>query len=221
MRRQDNHPGTGERQGDVKLAGLIPQVYYDVIARIIPGFAVGVTAYLAYAGPRPALDGLLSFLSAVARSASATLVVVGLVGIASYLLGIMLSGVAHSFGLRQRLDMLAKRGVDAQNQGPAEIATYDRIRWENADVGDRLTKVRAECRMCDTLISGWSILILVNPCFLLVASSLSRVLKVEIALVVLIVAAYSQRRRTYDHWRTALANYKGLLDSGSDSDPIR
>ena len=227
----------------MEIASLIPNVFYDLIARLIPGFVIMATMYVAYAGPGKTAANLDSFLRTNQMSGASMLVVVLLISVSSYVLAMLLSGVAHWVNLKDRLDRSggstasteadsgrtgaeraapsteprAREDIARQVETRPDIAQmYDLVSYVAPRIGARLTKVRSECRCCDMLIVGWGLLCIANPLLLFWHSSLLRALGTECALVLLIVAAIQQRRRLYGHFHRGLRNFHEFVTSSRE-----
>jgi len=220
------------------LASLIPSVFYDLIARLVPGFVIIASTYVAYMGSARAVAGLSSFLRSDWLNGASVILVVLLTGVASYVLAMLLSGIAYCLGLRRDVsgfsagatgDQVAGQAGGSSDGSPAcgstpsevgsdptealhdGVAMYDLIRWAAPDVGDRLAKVRAECRLCEALITGWVMLAIASPFLWVFGAPPSHILGTECVLWLCILAASQQRRRLFSHLHRGISNYHRLL----------
>lgn len=135
----------------MQVSVTIPQFFYDLIARAIPGFMfllmVGLISY--GTGTEVLVQGLLS------SSAAAALLLALMGGIFSYLMG----WVLYSF----KLWSFRKKATDefAAKVEPSLSEMYNHIRIEDDNIGFRITKLRAEARMIETLRVGMLYVVLI------------------------------------------------------------
>jgi len=200
--------------GDIppKVVGLVPNVFYDLIARLVPGFVVIASSYVAFVGPSKAMDALKVLLKPGGVSGSSLVVVALLLGVASYLLAMLLSGVSHWVKLKERLS-----GPDKASPTRAEM--YDTVRYSAPHLGASLAKVRAECRGCEKLIVGWALLVVATPFFLIWEYAVVRIMSTEGILVLLILALLQRHRGLDSHLLRGLINCYRLV-MGSPA-PVR
>jgi hypothetical protein len=165
----------------LKLGELIPQVFYDAIARLTPGlviiFSTGIIWFDETASLR---QGLLSQLKETPFYTGVEFI------IAAYVTAFFVEGVRKATkGLRAKVaSILRRKSVEdlmnaqwskAWNQFSAVFDTHteskpnrpsvaiaiDAIRLAKPDVGSRIVKLRAEVSMCKTLVVGWTCLLIV------------------------------------------------------------
>lgn len=220
-----------------ELGSLIPCVFYDLIGRLIPGFTVIASTYIACVGPTKAAAALDSFLK-LGLSGSSVLVVLLLMGLASYVLAMILSGVARWVNLRDWLDWRLARKCqenteqpgkdpspvgsglsvdvsDASKPQPDIDCKYDYIKYLDPVIADRLTKVKSERNSCEKLITGWAALFIANPFFSLCGSTAQRIMAVEGVLILLILAVDQQRQRLERHYRRRVNHFHKFLTDSS------
>ncbi len=134
--------------------GFIPQIAYDIIARIIPGFITIVIIFIPFSIPWDAFKSLLKHGSLI-FSFSGIVVIL----IISYSITIIISGyslllVRVYFGIRKLF------GFNDENIFPDLHKKLGQIRIESPDTGYRIIKLRAEWHMAKSLIWGWFLAII-------------------------------------------------------------
>lgn len=142
---------------------LIPEVYYDLIGRIIPGMLLLLTVIIVILGPVGAIDLFLGG----SVSLNAWLAILFL--LASYVTAIVLAnvwGMASDF-VSRILRVMFRKGKPPlhanQDNGIDEWAVFFyKLRKRAPSEASRLLKLQAEQNMCDVLITGLSLLWLVN-----------------------------------------------------------
>lgn len=165
------------------LAGLVPQVFHDAIARFVPGLATLGTAQLIWGRRLP--SG-----SVIPRVSDSDLGQAAGVLLAAYVLAFVLRGLlrsardSHKWFIKTYRVKDRKRGEQVQQSAwkaakdelastypdwvdalpeaaPPEPIAIDALRLVNATVGSRLVKLRAEITMCRLMTFSWSVLFLV------------------------------------------------------------
>lgn len=161
---------------------LIPQVFFDLIARVIPGCVLVITGYLTILGPKKAIDAIVS--------ASATQSIVNfwslvLLIIFAYVSGLIFnelwyltfekirstrvkenhkrylgSCIAEYNKIRKCFgeSELSLRGKDL----PPVHVMHDHVRLRSQSEAYRLLKLRAEVYLFDTLFTGFMVLAMTN-----------------------------------------------------------
>jgi len=165
---------------------FIPQVFYDVIARIIPGSVLLWFSYLTYYGYYKCIEHAKLILK---NDYGSSFLVVAEILLLGYIISIVLYGIwlkisqwvnkyfkkGNSSPIWRRnsdvtleedvksVAITMKNYISIQNLNvPSTSFIYDLIRIKMPDVGARLVKIRAECHMCSVLFVGWVILLLMN-----------------------------------------------------------
>jgi hypothetical protein len=146
------------------LGQLIPQVFYDVIGRLVPGLVLIGTCFLIW---RQTVAHLLAGVAPFSTPGLAALL------IAAYVLALVLEGgwdllLGRWAGrLHRRRERLAaersKRDFqmmvpdfDAESyRFPGIPIVYDAVRLKDPVVGSNIVKLRAEVQLCSTLLLGW------------------------------------------------------------------
>lgn len=152
----------------MNLSAAIPQLFYDLIGRVIPGTTLFIIAFYV-------IQGHKDFLQTLEPGANLSFSIVVAVLFASYLTGALLGGVW--FFITKKLlknEELEKELKDIskdifQTSDKAKIKhlnfiglVYDHILLWNPSAGSRIAKLSAEQHMCGVFILGTFILAIVN-----------------------------------------------------------
>jgi hypothetical protein len=183
----------------MKMSVTIPQIFYDLIARVIPGFLFLLLLNLE-------LSGTGIEVIQLAPNNSMTIVLSALVyGILSYLMGWVLG--AFTFGsTRDRVKENHESGLDPAKGSISASEMYHRVRIENEAVGFRLVKLRAEAIMLETSRAGIVYIFVISLGLLLLSRlgyypSLNRSpLEWVTRLCILVVLAVAFRKRESRAW---------------------
>ena len=137
------------QQKAMKVAVTIPQIFYDLIARVVPGFL-----FLLALNFQLSATGVEVIQLPTSSSNSIALVLYALVyGILSYLMGWVL--LAFTFGsLRDRIKEKLKSELNLEEDSISISEMYQRVRIKDEAVGFRIVKLRAEARMLETSRTG-------------------------------------------------------------------
>jgi len=137
----------------MSISVTIPQLFYDLIARMVPGCLFLVLLALEFSGV-----GNGQAIQDLASGNSVATLLAGIIGgIFSYLVG----WVLHAFTFRSAQGR-SKAAVEARAGGALSTSEmYNRIRIENETVGFRVTKLRAEARMLETCRTGMVLAVVV------------------------------------------------------------
>lgn len=164
---------------------IVPQVFYDVIARLVAGLTIiGTCAAIWW----PEIQGSRAVVAAGLEDASIVTALAFLIG--AYVLALLLEGLGPyvvDWPLERLEDFWKKRkekaeedkgsengkpengeiwlqsvtnfndtfGGETDPSEPSEAIAMDFIRLENSDVGARIVKLRAEASLCRSLVVGW------------------------------------------------------------------
>ena len=167
----------------------VPQVFYDLIARLIPGTILIWCSYLVNYGLKISLEHLRLAMNYPWQVFLLTLLITLLI---AYILSNILSGFITLItdnlkckkssifknysndivdftnekiildGTIQAIAKLYKIKNIKKTNIPSISFAYDYFRLVSPNIGAKLVKIRAECKMCKILTFGWSILMLVN-----------------------------------------------------------
>lgn len=167
---------------------IIPQVFYDLISRVIPGFVTILAWYVTLRGPREAGQEIVAILTNDKLSGLGTS---ALLAVLSYLLGIILRELwSATFDqlLRAQLDRQETRAkrwafdeyakarafhrqatLDLAFEAlPDDYVMLDDVRRRSPSEGYRLLKLRAEAHLHQGLVTGLILLPILNVVFWLI-----------------------------------------------------
>jgi hypothetical protein len=179
------------------LGQLIPQVFYDAIARFVPGSVLLGTCILLW----PSAGSVL-----LDESTQLPLPVGIAWLIAAYILAVLLEGVGSvAFGrayrrlhgratLRTREHAVRDYALitsefDSDSfEFPGIPLMYDAIRIKDPVVGANIVKLRAEVQLCRTLLLGW-VLVLLGLAFEAVISPLHTGLGAPVLVLMVLISA--------------------------------
>ena len=193
---------------------FVPQLFYDFLARIVPGVILMATAVLVVLGPASGVRRL------VYPSASANFYALGplaLLLVGAYLLGLLSGELCRKYfrwrfkarydaiddkckerALAEHNAALTGLGKPALSIGVSQLPNVavmrDHIREVNPANAARLLKVRAEKRLCEVLALGFLGLALLNLVYLPFARPVGARLVLELLLL---VGWYSCHRRSF------------------------
>jgi len=164
---------------------LIPQVFFDLIARVIPGCVVVITWYLTILGPNKALN---TIITASSKQNIFNFWSFALLIILSYILGLILNEL-WSLTFKRIKDKILKGKkkkyiescISENNKirkcfGESELrlthedlpslhVIHDHLRLFSDSEAYRLLKLRAEARLCEALFTGLLPLPIINILF--------------------------------------------------------
>ena len=161
---------------------LVPQIFYDLIARVIPGFVLILAWYLTVRGPNKALREMIRILSNqnLTNFWSLSLLIV-----VSYVLGFILkelwSLTIQNLISKRTIKNRRKYKNDAiaqynrarkclgkpalgfkRKELPATHTMFDDVRRDSSSEGHRLLKLQAEAHLCEALFTGFVLLPIIN-----------------------------------------------------------
>lgn len=237
----------------MKVMDLIPQVFYDAIARIVPGFILIVSIVLVFdALFHDVWEHYKAIFSQIPASvAIGTVIVV-------YALAIVVEGIRNdTVKIRRWFDCLQKRPTGhaqrheiwleawidfckahPSREGmkpprPPDAVAIDVLRLLEPAVGSRIVKLRAEVSLCRTLSTGWGVMLILYPMYviwiLLTKQDLSLLtIALTVTLLIIGIRTISSRRVTidsrhiralYNHW-LLLVNPRSPQESDKVSEYI-
>jgi hypothetical protein len=167
---------------------IIPQVFYDFIARLIPGTILIWSSFLVYYGYSLSI---VLFKNNLGKAWNTYFILIIVTLFVAYIISIILSGIVifitdklgwskfaffisikknntewREIGLPKHtlnaMQILKTKYSSEENDLPSPSFIYDYLRLKAPNIGAMLVKLRAECHMCKVLIIGWSILIFLN-----------------------------------------------------------
>lgn len=197
---------------------LIPQVFYDFIARVVPGAVLLVVTAITVAGPASAADFALK------SPRAEKLFLLGPVSLwmlGAYLVGFLLSHLwemtagkltkhrDEEYETRVQRECLTgfvqlqkalKRPTPqvAPESLPRVFVMRDQLRHTVPEEAARLLKLRAERRACQTLLLGCTTLGILNGVFFIADQGGDRII-LEVLVAVAVVACIGGARRLQRH----------------------
>ena len=173
----------------MKIAEFIPQVFYDMIARIAPGLIILATIVAIW------FDELIPLREVFTEMFNESPVIVSMVMVLiAYVVAIILEGVRsdvkkfivffaklakHQSGKQQRCTQWSEAWDDFCNlypnyevlkpSRPADAVVIDVLRLLNPSVGSRIVKLRAEVTLCQTLGTGWAVIFVLLVLYMLLS----------------------------------------------------
>jgi len=176
----------------------VPHLFYDVIARLVPGVMIIVSLALAAVGPKESWSTLQAWLDKPSESYPSITIFVGVGLVLSYSLAFVLRGLWSLFAL------FSDKGVNFSVE-------YDFIKLTNATVGNRITKIRAEISMTRALILGFGLSFLINLWKLVDCFDGSRMV-LGVFLLVAIAGSAGANRHLDSLAKNSMRNYAYLLE---------
>jgi hypothetical protein len=165
------------------IAIVVPQIFYDLIGRIIPGAMLITIAFLILQGPEEAVKHLATWSNQdnvtgaeIAVNISTTLILLGNL-LASYVIGALFGGFWYKFSKtmigeeqRQRISNVFKSNYEPIKDQYSKIKqghlddvalVYDYIQLRFPKAGARIAKLRAEQLMAGSMALGMSVILVV------------------------------------------------------------
>lgn len=191
----------------MNIGAIIPQIFYDLIARITPGIVVilaGLFVWFGQGVPKQTIVGMLDWLG---KENSPVLLVLFFFLLCAYILAFLLDGVwgflprkffqdeQESYHDEILTDFKKSNSeFDESNyRFPGVALRYDAVRLRDANAGARLAKLRAELHMLRILVIGLSIVSVLNIKNLFPSPNARAI----ITQTIIVVAVYSFRN-THD-----------------------
>ena len=191
----------------MNMSVTIPQLFYDVIARVVPGFVFLVALNLELSGTG------LQVIERPTSSDNTIAVVFNSFGycIVCYVIGWVLSALTFC-GLRDEVEQECRNKLNLNEDSMSFSEMYQRIRFKNEAAGFRIAKLRAESRMLETSRSGMVYILLIAIGLLHISrcgwissfqpSSLEWALRICVPIVI----ALALRKRERPAWKNYYAN---------------
>lgn len=160
--------------------GLIPEVFFDLIARFVPGYLFLFGAFAVHFGPKTFAKALASALP------SANLASLLLFGLLAYFVAIVLKEIWE----------FCARIVRGEAEGEGPSAPFLSIRSRMPAEASWLLKLQAEKNICEVLVPGLGILFLYNLWLITGSSSGDLTERIALGLFLLIsgVACWRWRK---------------------------
>lgn len=200
----------------MKLSVTIPQMFYDLIARVVPGFLFLLMLNFELSG-----TGIVVIQLATSSSNSMAIILNALVyGVLSYLMGWVL--LAFTFGSvekRTREEHESKLNEDSLSMSEM----YHGIRIKSEAVGFRIVKLRAEARMLETSRTGMVYIFVISLGLLLLSklglfpsfsqSPLAWGIKLCIPIILAVAFRKCERRTWNNYYGNIPKNYEILFET--------
>lgn len=210
---------------------LIPEIFYDIIARIIPGSALVLATAMIYLGPSKAIKMLLSDSTKI----DAPLVLLFL--LLAYLVAVVTGQAWNVAGdgekrwkewarkRREKKEKKKSEEVEAAGSTPMKVekaqdAPFDlekaffRVRKDLPQEASRLLKIQAEKSLCEVLIVGFSALWPVDLLFCVFGSPpyWGERAFLLIAIALSIFSCWEWRIHLENQYSGSLRMLQGILD---------
>jgi hypothetical protein len=207
---------------------VIPEIFYDIIARIIPGSVLVLAATMIYLGPSKVVKNLLSDSTEI--NVQLTLLFLLL----AYLVAVVTGQAWNVAGdgekrwrewARRRREKKKKKSKEVETAKPIEIEkaqdvpfdtekAFFQVRKDLSQEASRLVKIQAEKSLCEVLIVGFSALWPVDLLFCVFGSSPYRGERVFllIAIAFSIFSCWEWRIYLEDLYSRSLRKLRDILD---------
>jgi hypothetical protein len=200
----------------MKISVTIPQIFYDLIARVVPGFLFLLMLNFELSG-----TGIEVIQLAASSSSSMAILLNALVyAVLSYLMGwTLLAFTFCGVGNRVREEHESKLNENS----PSMWEMYQSLRIKNEAVGFRIVKLRAEARMLETSRTGMVYIFIISLGLLLLSklglfplfsqSPLAWGTKLCIPIVLAVAFRKCERRMWNNYYRNIPKNYEILFET--------
>lgn len=136
------------------VGSLVPQLFYDLISRVVPGSVLIPVLLCSWWGPGDFWTRSAVFWSHVSLEHSPGLLLTLAALTLAYFVGVSLRGLWYMLSAAKRLIFGRADSVD--------IAKYYRIKVELPAAGNRVAKMKAEVSMAEVFFLGFVIGLIVN-----------------------------------------------------------
>lgn len=188
-------------EGGAGIGSWVPQLFYDIIARLVPGAVIIGALALAVAGPEESQNSVQAWLNKPSSSYPSLVVIIGVGFVLSYALGIIF------LGLCAPIEWLAFKLVKVKKDF---VLKYDYIKQRDPPAGSRITKLKAEMHMTELLVLGFTLSLLINLLKMGGPSGGSRGL-LAVVLLVAILGSLGALHHFIIRQNRAVENYADLL----------
>lgn len=134
---------------------VIPEIFFDIIGRIVPGILLILAAVAVFLGPRQAVTELWTTSGAI----NVTLLL--LLAVLAYFIAIVTKELFEWTYVRVKVGRDRKTPAEETNVAPVMLSFYE-ARSEMPAEGYRLLKIQAEKNFCEVMVVGLAILLPVN-----------------------------------------------------------
>ncbi len=203
---------------------LIPQVFYDIIARIIPGLIIIFVVYFIYSQEDCFAIKLRKAFYWYSDPDSPKIFLFLSFMLTSYIISTVIGQFAVIFEkcfkkiLNQQFENIKEEVTKDFNKTfsikvtiknfPSIAIMYDYVRLYEPGAGNRLVKLRAECHMCRNITCGLLLILVLTFILKNIFSFITfspLVFFIVLASIISLVVTYYQRRKLYlwglcNHW---------------------
>lgn len=205
----------------------IPQLYYDIIARIIPGIALIISILITLFEPHDLIEiALKTQANKLGAGTGSILLLLTLV--VAYYLSILIRGIYEGFlnPLKKCIVFIWKKTwiflnvykktnntpLENNNSDITESEMYDEIRKEIPESASFIVKLRAECHMLRNLYTGWGLLVIFNLSNVTIQSDSKKYHLIVMVLFLLFTwSTLSYRKHLRRQVKTSIKNHWNLL----------
>ena len=181
------------------IADAIPQLSFDIIARICPGLLIITSWVLVYLGP---IKAITTSIELIKNNKTLTFGFVVLIIVFCYLLSIFIFGLKRLISSKDNIIDIKSKNID-----PSDNAIkFDILRFKSPVVGARLNKLRAEAQGSEVLFYGLLFSSIVNIYFLIFNISGERII-FEVLLVFASISAKWFNKYISDIYNLSLDNH--------------
>jgi hypothetical protein len=149
--------------GAKKVGYWIPQIFFDLIARIIPGSIIFLVLFISVRVPVTVWHDIHSWLKSTPSFSSVVVFIIAMIPIA-YTISVVTWGCWYGLCYVFRtIHIMNKKGHPETGVVVQDFPLlYERIKNLDPSVGNRLTKLKAEIHMAGTFIVGFIISLVVS-----------------------------------------------------------
>lgn len=140
-------------------AALVPEIFYDLISRVVPGTILLPTLFFAWFGPSRFHSLLHTWWTQPADDRPSGLFLLTLYLFAAYATGVLLRGLYYLVVRDLTPNLRNKR---RRNKHYIDYHTYYNIKLALPDAGSRLAKLKAEVSMTGVLEAGFCLAFTIN-----------------------------------------------------------
>lgn len=192
--------------GIAGFASLVPQIFYDLIARFTPGIVLISLIVVVIIGSDEVINFVRRDWHLVSSSFLLATVTFTIFITWTYTIAIALKGLVV---LVTEVPKYVKNG-ELRYEVPNLSTKYDYIKLNNIDAGNRISKLNAEIHMTDVLLSGLVVTIAIGAAAELLGKAGTRLDVVAVAAS-LMVGGVGMRIHLRVRRDTAIENYSHLL----------
>ncbi len=190
----------------------VPQLFFDIIARLIPGPIIIGAISFAYVGPAAGLCMMRNWLAKPSDSYPPVTLLIGALFGVSYTFAIILRGIGRVLSLLYSTIRGSRKSKEAPTPGKHNDFSmkYDFIKRNDPSAGGRITKLHAEESMTKVLILGFVISFAINLWKWLGSLDVGR-LQLGLILLLAVIGSIGANYHFARRIKTAVENYAALL----------